>query len=147
MRPIYENSASKEKEQAFAEKLCSVWNFCCKKLPISYHLDYALFRKGSLCVSAWLELKCRTNDSNKYDTYIISLNKVLVARRIFEVTGLPTVLAVRFQDCDKYTRLSDLSPKMLGKRIAMGGRKDRNDWQDVEPVCHIPMAEFKGLSK
>jgi len=31
--------------------------------------------------------------------------------------------------------------------VRVGGRKDRNDWQDIEPVTHIPISEFKDVIK
>ena len=27
-----------------------------------------------------------------------------------------------------------------------GGRNDRNDWQDIEPVCHFRISKFKTVN-
>ena len=29
----------------------------------------------------------------------------------------------------------------------IGGRKDRGDWQDIEPVIHIPISEFNTVGE
>jgi len=36
----------------------------------------------------------------------------------------------------------NLNEDFLCKR---GGRNDRNDWQDVEPVCHFRISKFKDV--
>jgi len=71
---------------------------------------------------------------------MISLSKLLSARLLATETEVPAVLAVQFQDKAMYTMLHNVECS-----IGFGGRSDRNDWQDQEPVVFINMSEFKEI--
>ena len=69
---------------------------------------------------------------------MISLGKVLAARKMTEGTSLPSFLVVQWQDRMGYIRLDSLEET----EIVMGGRMDRVDAQDVEPVVLFPVQDF-----
>lgn len=140
MRPVYENSATKSKELAFAEFLSWQWSCDCIKLSLKYQLDFACMRDGK--VVSWLELKCRNNHFWKYPTYMVSLDKWLKAIQLSEITGIPAFLAVRFTDADGYMRMG----RGVGT-IGYGGRSDRGDAMDLEPMVFISMEQFKNVER
>lgn len=106
-----------------------------RKLPISYRLDFAMFRDGKL--RGFAEVKTRNNRHDSYPTLIISLGKVMAARQLAEVSETRSVLLVQYLDglywCNFATPFE----------VAMGGRWDRGDDDDVEPVAHYPIEAFK----
>jgi hypothetical protein len=81
---------------------------------------------------------------------MISLGKIMAARRLSEASQLPSFLLVQWTDpklwnydvCG-YVRLDSL----LDFKIAVGGRTDRGDPQDIEPVALIPIGEFALLQE
>ena len=135
-RPLYESGLDRANERAVADVLLERWRCSAVKLPISYELDYALVRDGT--VRAWAEVKCRRNARDRYPTYMISLRKVLAGLAMAERTNLPFLLLVQWADA-----LGWVTPSARG--IQIGGRHDRGDSADVEPVIHIPIDTFSIL--
>lgn len=135
MRPTYENSDSLQQEREVAELLGKKWKCRVIKLPRAYHVDYALVRDG---LKGWAEIKCR---NKRYDTYMLSLHKALNGLTLAEQTKAPLYLVVRIPDGIHWVQMSRT---MVGD-IDFGGRADRGDWQDREPVIHIEMDLFRRL--
>ncbi len=155
-RPMYETGHDLLAEYGFAHKIEERWDVKLQKLPIKYGLDFAAVR-GKEIVS-WVELKCRRVDAGTYPTYMLSLNKWNAARELSLSTSLPFLLCVRWKNADWYFRFSPgefaLTVKVAGKLdqpafpfgLGIGGRSDRNDAQDIEPVVLIPAHYFKELT-
>jgi len=134
-RPTYETAENRGKEAEFADRLSKVSGKQFRKLPKAYRADYGVLDAAGY-LTAFAELKCRTNDARRYGTYILSLHKWLSLLSLATAApGLKSLLCVRFTDCDMVYRVQD------GDDVAIkwGGRADRGDWQDQEPVVHIPM--------
>ena len=136
MRLIYEKPEDIAAERAALDKACEIWKCTAEKLPIKYELDYLLLREGTGV--AWLEIKSRTNPRTAYPTYMISLGKIMAARRLSEASQFPSFLLVQWSDYCGYVRLDSL----LDFEIAFDGRTDRGDPDDIEPVALIPLEEF-----
>ena len=139
MRLIYEKPEDLAAERAALDKACEIWKCTAEKLPMKYELDYLLLREGTGV--AWLEIKSRTNPRGAYPTYMISLGKVMAARRLSEASQFPSFLLVQWSDYCGYVRLDSL----LDFRVAVGGRTDRGDPDDIEPVALIPIMDFARL--
>lgn len=132
MRPIYENVRTLRDEDAVAETLAAAWRCEHYKLPRSYHVDRWLERDGRLV--CWLEIKCR---NQRYDTFFISLQKVLSARSMARETYAPFVIAVSLPDGIFW--MKDAGETLDVRR---GGRSDRGDPADMEPMVHFAMSRF-----
>lgn len=139
MRPTYETEADLRNERELVAALNELWQTQSAKLPRSYGLDYTLTRGGR--VAAFVEIKCRTIPSWTYDTYMVSLAKVLKARSLGNGVGVPAILLVRWNDSVGYVDL-----RTVDLQVEVGGRTDRGDAQDIEPVCMIPIKQFTRLS-
>ena len=138
MRPTYETSEDLLNEKDVITKFCDTWtNLSFAKLPTQYHLDYCLMIGDA--VTGFCEVKVRKNTHNKYSTYILSVAKVSAAKNLQDACGLSSVLVVKWTDKIGYVAFNYDWP------VFVGGRKDRGDWQDVEPVVHIPLSNFKYL--
>jgi len=134
MRPRYERPRDLTNEQRVAARM-KERGIELRKMPISYRLDFAMFRDGKL--RGFAEVKTRNNRHDTYPTLMISLGKVMAARQLAEVSETRSVLLVQYLDgiywCNFATPFE----------VAMGGRWDRGDDDDVEPVAHYPIEAFK----
>jgi len=134
VRPRYERPRDLVNERKVAERMAQR-GIELRKLPISYRLDFAMFRDGKL--RGFAEVKTRNNRHDSYPTLMISLGKVMAARQLAEVSDTRSVLLVQYLDGLYWCNFA--SPF----EVAMGGRWDRGDDDDVEPVAHFPIEAFK----
>ena len=102
-------------------------------------MDYALLRGGS--IRAFLEVKTRKYTKDHFYAYMISMDKVEAAQKHSRFAGVPAILAVEWQDEAGYVVLDNLKDVTIG----FGGRADRDDKQDMEPVVYIPISQFKAI--
>ena len=137
MRPIYESNDDLRSEKNVVGYVSECWNVASYKLPMSYKIDYAMYRDDILM--GFAEVKCRTHKFGTFPTYIISLGKVMEARRLARETETNSILIVSWTDKIGYIDF------LSHHQIRHGGRADRNDWQDVEPMCHFDLKYFKGI--
>lgn len=136
-RPLYERGKDRENERAVAEWLARRRSdqLSAVQMPKRYPVDYALI-DGYGTFHEWLEIKCRTNAMGAYPDYMVSLEKVRGMFDLARFTALPARLIVRWEDC-----LGSLTFPVTYD-IRMGGRKDRGDAQDMEPMAHFAVADF-----
>lgn len=109
------------------------------KLPLAYKIDFALMDGDKIV--CWAEVKCRTNRYGQYPTLMISMAKLISGITLSGMTGFPFWLIVKWTDKIGALEINGLSKFEMGS----GGRRDRGDDQDIEPVCHIPTSAFKIL--
>jgi hypothetical protein len=136
-RPLYESPTDLANELDVAGVLAARWKVSPCKLPISYGVDFGLFRDGAPV--AWAEIKCRTNARDRYATYCIALGKAQAGLMLSRATGRPFAIVVRWTD-----RLGYLIVKSI-EDIRWGGRRDRGDSADLEPMVHWPTESFINL--
>lgn len=142
MRRHYETEADLELERDVVRRCNALFKCEMFKLPIRYHLDYVALR-GDKAVS-WVEIKTRTYTAEtleNYGGYLLSLGKWLSCEHLYRCTGLPITLVVKPIDALYYLVLTEFKHDGVFVR----GRKDRNDWQDVEPCVVINTDRFTKL--
>jgi hypothetical protein len=137
-RRNYETEADLERENSAATIIQQWTNAMLVKLPKKYGFDYAAMRYGRIV--SFIEVKFRTSEMGKYDSYMISLGKIQAGDSLSRVANVPSFLFVFWTDDAAYVNLDEFTFSM-----GFGGREDRNDSQDREPVCFIPIEEFKLL--
>lgn len=143
-RPAYETLEDLKREWEIAHLVGEHWDFTAKKLPRRYTLDYCMVRGKPGArhheVVGGLEVKVR---KKKYPTLILGQTKMYGAqlylnmeppRKSFIVVEWPDGIHFREMVLDAETRLS------------WGGRQDRGDWQDLEPLIHWPTSSFTLLA-
>lgn len=141
-RPLYETAGDRANEQRVVEHICARWECDYVKLPKRYELDYALHRSGEVC--AWVEVKVRNYTLPQIEQlggYMLSLGKWNAAQTLSTFTGRPFFLAVQTLCGGWIAQFRDFQ----STDIRIGGRKDRNDWQDTEPVVLIPVRRFQSF--
>lgn len=129
-RPRYETMADLSKELEVCRLLSPVWKCTFHKLPISYHLDFAATRNGT--IQQFIELKCRNVTAIRYPSIFISLSKIIAAGNLYNTTGKDSLLVVRYTDSIRFVSLN-AQPDQL----TIGGRADRDDPADTEPMAHF----------
>ena len=134
---MYENDNDLRSEKNLISYVSDCWNVASYKLPMSYKIDYVMYRNESPV--GFAEVKVRTHTFGTFPTYIISLAKVMEARRLARETNTKSILIVSWTD---RTGFLDF---FSHHQIRHGGRSDRNDWQDQEPMCHFDLKNFKGI--
>lgn len=135
MRPTYECDGDRRSEERVIKHVAERRGLSYKKLPPKYAVDFALLKDAE--VKSWAEIKCRTVTREKYPTYMLSLDKYMSMLRLARVTGLLTELMVLWTDS-----LGILDITVATTTVSIGGRTDRNDAQDTEPVALIPIEQF-----
>lgn len=137
-RPIYESSSDLIKEKRVVEVISDALELEYHKLPRSYGLDFALFEPEDQSLRCFVEVKCRENHSQRYDTLLLSLLKIISGHKLTTATNKPCYLVAAFTDGLFFNKL--LVPN-LG--IELSGRTDRNDPADLEPCVHYPLKKMR----
>ncbi len=136
MRPLYETDDDLSREARFAAIIADSFKCQLHKMPIRYGLDFVAVKDGRTI--GFVETKIRMNPVERYPTYMISLGKFMTAEAIMQTTSIPCRLAVMWTDGWGFVKMK-MTPDVV---VSVGGRRDRGDDQDVEPVCLIPISNF-----
>jgi hypothetical protein len=137
VRPVYECNKDIWNEHAVAQAI-ECWSGAqVRRTPKMYPLDFALVRNHE--VVALAECKVRKNPRDQYPTYMLSAHKFVNARNFSKRLGLPALLFVRWS-CGSLGYIDLSEPH---ERIGIGGRTDRGDAQDIEPVVHWKIEKFR----
>lgn len=137
-RPVYETRYNEGREWAAIRRFGDRYGRRPVKLPKFYHVDYAMMEKDTNKITSWVEVKCRENIKDKYPTLILSVHKVLSGIQIAKATNMGFVLFVEWVDYAGHVLIDDRH----NFQVSIGGRYDRSDPQDVEPVFEIPISRF-----
>jgi len=137
-RPVYETRYNQGREWQAIIRFGQKYGRKPVKMPKFYHVDYAMTEKDTPKITSWVEVKCRENPRDKYPTLILSVHKVQQGVQLANLTNLPFVLFVEWSDWAGHMRVDDDHRF----HVSLGGRYDRNDPQDVEPVFEIPISRF-----
>ncbi len=144
MRPLYETEADLEREAEVASLIERRWNCKLVKMPIRYHLDFVAIRGDK--VVAFCEVKTRNytmEQITNFGGYLMSVGKWTNAHALNTSTGIPFVLIVKTSDGVYYASFDATNFKP--DDVLTRGRKDRNDWQDIEPCVLLNTKQFKEL--
>lgn len=138
MRPTYETQADQDHESQVVDLLCKAWNCTAHKTPKFYGVDWSLGQGKQ--VKAMAEIKFRTAS---YPTYILSLHKFVEMCTSALASGIPYLLVVCWPEGGKRVVRYIKVEQGVNDRVVHGGRTDRGDAQDVEPLAEIAMDKFK----
>lgn len=138
MRKQYETEESLSVEKEIAQQVCNQWGVSMRKLPKYYSADYFILANDK--PRAFCEIKSRSYPHSKFNSYQISLKKYMALRELTRETGLSSIIIVRFGDGSLFYHVVDTEDNVP---IVYGGRTDREDWQDVEPLALLDINSFK----
>ena len=115
------------------------WNCTLHKVPLKYQVDWLAMRGKD--PMAFVEFKHRNKLSiNAYPRYMISLDKWMKAKQLCKEVEIPFIMVITFTEGTYYgvfahNGLHDVT-------YGFGGRYDRGDAQDVEPMIYLPLKKF-----
>jgi hypothetical protein len=107
-----------------------------RKTPKFSAIDFALLRGD--CIAYYAEVKCRRNERGRYPDYMISRAKYDALDQSRKQCSVTSLLVVRWTD---YIGVLTIPPHTM--KYGFGGRRDRNDPKDMEPVVYIPTYHFQ----
>jgi len=143
-RPTYETPYDMDAEDKVALILAEKWKCEVQKLPQFYRVDRALTRDSR--IEGLVEIKCRLRvRRDKYPTYMLSVSKLGAMDALARAMKIPVFLVVEWEDEIGYIETDGLLAEI--EDFYIGGRVDRNDKQDKEPVVYIPIEDFTCLLK
>lgn len=146
MRPQYENQSHLDREKQVIEVIERIHGVTFQKCPNYYHIDYFLV-DSSQKINAWVEVRGKEFPKAQYPTFYTSLEKYISVCRMAHLTGKPAIIVANWSDLANFYKADHTDIKRFD--IKLGGRttNSRGDWQDIEPVIHIPTNLFKPLSE
>jgi len=137
-RAIYENADDRARESEVIKAFSKRFWVDYLSLPVLSVADYIVMHKDGRMLSI-VEIKSRTTPKDEYPTYFIGKRKagdlVVVATKL----KLEPVLVVDFSDCSTWVNLR----RDPFEEVRPGGRYDRGDTQDEEPMLHIPTEKLR----
>lgn len=144
-RPVYETTADRQRQLAVANHVLSQFTQPKRKLvalPRLHPADYAITKPDGQII-VMLEVKCRRQKIEVYPSLILSARKVSSTMTFCDHANIAYCIAADWADAIGI--ISVTAERMRGWRCDMGGRTDRGDSDDIEPVFHIPVSDFKRL--
>lgn len=144
-RPTYETEGHLESERKVIETIEALHGVKLTKTPKYYHIDYCIVdMRNKVC--GWIEVRNKTFNRNKFTSFYTSLEKYLSVARMAHLTGLPAYIACSWTDGIFFKTVHHGDARVYP--ITVGGRtvNSRNDPDDIEPVIHIPIEDFKPIS-
>lgn len=134
-RPKNETAEDLANENEAADTIARVWEVEVIKLSdYLYRADWALAENGE--VKAFAEFKKR---SKKHSKLMISAAKYMYLLELSRMSGLPSLLIIRWPDGLWYHKI--VSPALLPLDLRIGGNP-RGQNGDIEPIIYIPIEQF-----
>jgi len=144
-RPRYETKDDVNAEDAVAAVAGPILNCTFKKLSeIHYGVDFAM-RQGRLFFG-YAEVKRRRIKHHDFTTYVVSMAKFTWGLALADRAAVPFVLLVQYDDALVCYDATAIAAAGL-VTVEMGGRSDRGDPKDIEPMAHMPVDSGRVLKE
>lgn len=138
-RPIYELQVDLTHENKMKTFLEAKWNCTLHKVPLKYQVDWLAMRGKD--PMAFVEFKHREKLSiDAYPRYMISLDKWMKAKQLCKEVEIPFIMVITFTEGTYYGVFAHNG--LYDVTYGFGGRYDRGDAQDVEPMIYLPLKKF-----
>ncbi len=142
-RPIYETDTDRVEQWLAVVPLSVLTGTVAVEMPPLAPWDFEMTRNGSAV--ALVEVRCRSNARAKYETFMCAARKLVKLQAAANARRIASIMLVRWSDAVGFVKLNAIDLATFGR--AVGGRVDRNDPLDIEPVSHIPIDMFTLMSR
>lgn len=139
-RPTYETEQDRAREREVMAALEARSGLKARQMPLRYPVDIAVLNADGK-IRSFVEVKRRNISYGQYDHLHLSVEKVVYMKLLTEATSIPVHLCAYLKDGMYLTQITD----EFNAPIEIGGRVDRGDPDDVEPVYCIPWGVFRPL--
>ena len=137
MRPFYETKEDRVREKDIAKMFAGRLGLVAKPNPVAYPVDYSFVNTNNE-VRGFAEIKSRGHRFGTYPTYMISAMKLSHAQSLSRATHKNVFLVVGWS-CGTIAHIDmNTEPDLVG----WGGRTDRGDADDMEPVVYWNIERF-----
>ena len=147
--PIYETQEHLSEEEIMKQAFEEHQNCKLRKLPIKYSVDYAVCRgRNNNVVHSFVECKRRyalsteTINGNP-PAYLLDIHKIKEAQQLWQTYGKPVWLVVKYNDKIGKTPIAGNGIHFKNHIMVVGGRKDRDNQNDIQPSIFLPLSEFE----
>jgi hypothetical protein len=131
MRPTYQTQADSDNEDSIAQRFATAWGCDFVSMPQFFPVDTLFVQNGS--PKAWGEIKRLHRTLAVWKSTRLDLKKVAVVQTMANVTGLPFLFCVQYDDCYAWTKIEGQY------EVTTGGRTDRGDKHDIVVSVKIPL--------
>jgi hypothetical protein len=143
-RPFYEAPEHLACEAEIAHEVGQAWGCRMVKMKRAFASDWAAIRDGEIL--AMVEIKDRPgytlDELDSYGGLMVSLQKLANLLTMNAASALPFFVIAR--DGTRTIYYHRLRPG-VHDGLYLGGRRDRGDWQDIEPVALFRSHRFRPL--
>lgn len=144
-RPRYHNERDKAAERKIADEIQEAWHCHCQLLSEwAYRFDFAVshgWRKGLI---GYAEVKNRPNLTfGKNSGYEIAAHKLAFGRLLIEQSETKIGTWVFIRPSDGIVYWAEIGEPV---KFILGGRRDRDNPYDIEPMGIIPWSRFETLT-
>ena len=147
-RPTYETDSDITREKRVADTFATFSGLSLCKLPKFYPMDFAGVAPDKK-IKLWAEVKTRTYSKESLDRmggYMFALKRAMEYERLVEFTGIPFFLVLGLPDGVFYKKMfHEAHRRPLD--IKFGGRTDRGDSDDMEPMLLFPLSDFSKIEQ
>jgi len=141
-RPTYQTPADLHRETLVAKFLQAHWDIEVSPNPKYYTFDCSVLDKNKEVIGL-VEIKCRKNPHDAYDTYMVSASKWASMATYHNTLHLKVKLVVGFTDGIYAFEYTPEIPVLVQHR---GRTRNPRDKDDLEPCVMIPMSKFQRLT-
>jgi len=153
MRPKYETEENRHLEEVVSSRLVSYWGCEARKnRGIYYPIDRTFISSNGPAMHATVfgfgEIKVRKPEDQKFETWFVSLKKVSEALMWQNQFVLPVTFIVCYgePEADGSNIYWWQPSRSTIEAVRWGGRYDRGDDADMEPMVHVARANLLKLS-
>lgn len=137
MRPFYEGSSDRAAEDSIADRFAALRGRRQFRFPVGATVDRVLVDDAGV-ITALLEIKSRRTPMGMYSDYNVSEERMNLYRLTAARLNLPALLVVQWADRCGYLDVR----RAPFQKLAIGGRTDRGDKRDIEPMVHYGLDAF-----
>ena len=138
----YETTRDRIAQRAVADILERKWRATMIETAKFCAVDFIAYRGTG--IHALVEIKCRDNRSDKYDSLFLAFQKWEAMKRAsIEAFNLKILYVVQYTDGIKFADLRFLNFRRL--KTKMDGRRDRTGPNAIEPMIHLPIKYMRDL--
>jgi len=145
MRPRYETPEQHEAENRTAQRVANAYGHSIERVnDDNAPCDFIVTDRGGTAIELW-EVKNREIRFGQYEDFFISESKMKRLLDRARRANLRAVLVIGLQDFTCTLEIHDVDGQCCRK--SLGGRDDRGDAMDVEPMVHFRWGDFHKVAE
>lgn len=142
VRPVYEKEEDRSRELEVSRQVSEKWRAKCLMMPKFSAADMLIFDHNNN-PRCWAEIKSRNIPFGKYEHMHVAVSKILRLQQLVQLTKLRAIIIGNLTDGIYWHHCPETEAEIVKDN---GGRTDRNDPKDLEPMACFYWHNFKRLA-